>query len=206
MAKQRQRPTNDPFKRAHEVRGKAPAILMYNPRNPHNIGTAVRNASCYDIEQVWISGTRCAEQIWDSKRIPREERMKGFKSVQIVLEDDPFAHLPTEAVPVAVELLPGSQNLFTFEHPENAVYVFGPEDGTIPGHWRARCHQRVFIPTRHCLNLSVAIGTLLYDRKLKQHLAGAQAETMEQALFEDRGRLEGWPNPFNDLPEYDAVR
>lgn len=103
---------------------------------------------------------------------------------------------------MAVELLSGSENLFEFEHPPNAVYVFGPEDGSIPGHWRAKCHRRVFIPTNHCLNLSVAIGTLLYDRKIKQYLEGARAETLQEALFEDRGRLEGWPNPNNDMPTY----
>ena len=150
-----------PFSSAEDLEAEVPAILMCNPRNPHNIGTAVRNASCYGLSQVWITGTRCAEQIWQAKRIPREERMKGFKDVKIVLEDRPFDYLPKNAIPVAVELLPNASNLLEFEHPENAVYVFGPEDGSIPKSWRGRCHHRVFIPTEHCLNLSVAIGTIL---------------------------------------------
>jgi hypothetical protein len=31
--------------------------------------------------------------------------------------------------PVAVELRPDAESLVTFEHPEEALYVFGPEDG-----------------------------------------------------------------------------
>ena len=41
------------------------------------------------------------------------------------------AAMPAGAVPVAVELVPGAEDITWFEHPENAAYVFGPEDGTL---------------------------------------------------------------------------
>lgn len=182
----------NPFKKASDVTPTAPAIIMYDPRYPHNVGAAMRGASCYGIDQLWIAGHRTEEKVLKANRLPREERMKGFQSVSLIQEDRPFDYFK-DVTPVAVELFKGSQNLMTFEHPENAVYVFGPEDGSIPHVWRGFCHRRVFIPTAHCLNLGVAIGTLLYDRMYKMYLNGEiDAETMEQRLYDDRGRTEGW--------------
>ncbi len=121
-----------PFKSAASVKAVTPSIVMYDPRFPHNVGAAVRAASCFDVHQVWITGKRTAEQVWKAKRIPREERMKGFNDVELILDDRPFDHFPRGTTPVAIELLPNAQSLLGFEHPENPVYVFGPEDGSVP--------------------------------------------------------------------------
>ena len=176
-----------PFQQAQP--GVTPALLLHDPRDPFNVGAAVRAASCFGVSQVWITGNRCAEKVWEMKRIPREERMKGFKDVDIVLEDRPLDFFP-EAVPVAVELLPNAENLLAFEHPKNAIYLFGPEDGSIPVNVRPLCHRRVFIPTRHCTNLGAAIYLLLYDRLMKQYLNGeVDSLPLGEVLAEPRG----WP-------------
>lgn len=176
-----------PFKSA--LPGVFPAIVMHDPRDPFNVGAAVRAASCFGVRQVWVTGQRCAQKVWDQKRIPREERMKGFKDVDIILEDEPLNFFPG-SVPVAVELLPNSENLLTFEHPANAVYLFGPEDGSVPVSVRGLCHRRVFIPTRHCTNLGAAIYVLLYDRLVKQYLRGEiDSLPIGEVLAEPRG----WP-------------
>jgi len=117
--------------------------------------------------------------------------MKGFSDVDIMLHDRPLDHFPKSVVPIAVELLPNSENLYQFEHPENAVYVFGPEDGSVDPAVRALCHRRVFIPTRHCVNLAAAVYLVLYDRKFKQYLAGTEPlDTVQGTLNEVRM----WPN------------
>ncbi len=51
----------------------------------------------------------------------------------------------------------------------NAVYLFGPEDGSVPYSVRGLGQRRVFIPTRHCINLAAAIYVLPYDRLVKQY-------------------------------------
>ncbi|MEM9540647.1 MAG: TrmH family RNA methyltransferase [Cyanobacteria bacterium P01_E01_bin.42] len=176
-----------PFKAAKK--GEFPAILMYDPRDPFNVGAAVRAASCFDVSQVWVTGQRCAKTIWAQNRIPREERMKGFADVDIILEDRPLEYFDN-AVPVAVELLPASENLLVFEHPENAIYLFGPEDGSVPKSVRGLCHRRVFIPTRHCTNLGAAIYLLLYDRLVKRYMNGLEtALPIAEVLNEPRD----WP-------------
>ena len=163
---------------------------MCNPKFPHNIGAAIRACSCYDVEQVWITGQRLAKKVWESKRIPREERMRGYQNVSLILEEKPFKFFPKDVVPVAIELTRGAENLLQFEHPEKAVYVFGPEDGSIPTGIQRMCHRRVFIPTKHCVNLSAAIYTILYDRTYKNYL---KEEVMPLPMDQTLREQKGWP-------------
>jgi tRNA(Leu) C34 or U34 (ribose-2'-O)-methylase TrmL len=190
-----------PFKWAKTVTPSLPAIVLTDPRYPHNAGAAVRACSCFGVEQVWLTGKRVAKQVWESKRIPREERMKGFNDVSIILEDRPFDHFPKNAIPVAVDLIPGAENLLAFEHPENAVYVFGPEDGSVSHRMRSKCHRRVFIPTKHCTNLGAAVYLLLYDRMMKGYLNGdVPAMSLAEALKDDRDT--GWA--VDDHPAFEG--
>jgi tRNA C32,U32 (ribose-2'-O)-methylase TrmJ len=71
-------------------------------------------------------------------------------------------------------------------HPENAVYVFGPEDGSIPPVFRRHCHRFVSIPSKHCLNLAAAVYIVLYDRNQKEYLStGVKIKLDEQRGFVD---------------------
>jgi hypothetical protein len=69
---------------------------------------------------------------------------------------------------VAIELCNGASNLMEFQHPSQAVYVFGPEDGSVPQELLDKCHHKVYIPTEYSLNVTTTIATVLYDRKLKE--------------------------------------
>ncbi len=77
--------------------------------------------------------------------------------------------------------------LHTFEHPENALYVFGPEDGSIPRVLLGHCHRFVVIPTRHCLNLATAVASVLWDWAYKRWLSGKADEMVTPGEFERRG-------------------
>ena len=103
-----------------------------------------------------------------TERLPREERMRAYSHVDFQRDEyDLFDRLPEGAVPVAVEVRPQAVDLPTFEHPEKAVYVFGPEDGSIPKGFLHVCHRFVVIPSLHCLNLAAAVNVILYDRRTK---------------------------------------
>lgn len=138
------------------------------------------------ITQVWYTGDRVRLDIEEKGRLPREERMKGYKEVNLINFDYPFDQFP-DATPVAVELRPNAENLFEFEHPENAVYVFGPEDGSINQVDRKHCHRFVYIPTHFCVNLSAAVYMVLWDRKLKGYLNGTEQPLhISEVLKEER--------------------
>jgi len=148
----------------------APAIVLHMPKYPHNVGQVVRLASAFGMSQVWYSGERIREAL--GGRLPREERMRRYQDVLLVNHPDPLAKICDSipgVQPVAIELRPGAESLVDFVHPEDGapVYVFGPEDGSLPGAILKRCHRFVVIPSYECLNLATSVAAVLYDRMAK---------------------------------------
>ena len=93
-------------------------------------------------------------------------------------------------MPVAVEVRKGSESLHDFGHPPHAVYVFGPEDGSVSKPHISHCHRFVVIPTKYCLNLATAVATILWDRQYKGWLGGDQRGLSTPGEFEGRGLVE----------------
>lgn len=184
------------FGRDKDKEGIAPAIALVNPKYPHNVGAAVRAASCFGIKQVWFSGNRVSMVPKDDDkkiRIPREERMRGYKEVELRQHDYFFDEFPRGVTPVAVELHDNAEQLPMFDHPEDALYVFGPEDGSIGSAQLRHCHRFLKIPTRHCTNLGAAIYLILYDRLVKRWQAGLEElpELAEGRGFIAEAQIEG---------------
>lgn len=152
--------------------GQSVAIALIDPRYSHNVGGALRAASNFGAKQVWWTGNRVNLDEEKGERLPREERMKGYKDVELYQYDEFFDQFPSDITPVAVERRPNSENLLDFVHPEKALYVFGPEDGSIGAVHLRHCHRFVIIPTAHCLNLAAAVNVVLYDRMLKEMRGG----------------------------------
>jgi len=150
------------------------AVLLINPKFPHNVGAALRAAACFDAGHLCWTGDRVpAPEKWpEGARLPREERIKAYKKVQMWREPhyiDAMAHLVEGGfTPVAVEVRDNSEDLRDFIHTEKAVYIFGPEDGNVPKGALHSCHRFVRIPTEGCLNLAAAVNIVLYDRLLKE--------------------------------------
>lgn len=163
--------------------GQAPAVILDNPKYAHNVAAIVRAASCFGITQVWFSGDRVMQDVDGKKRLPREERMKGYKEVELINFDYPFDQF-TDAYVVGVELVKGAMDITFFEHPKNTVYVFGPEDGSISKVFRSHCYEFVKIPSRHCLNLAAAVYITLFDRVVVRY---EQEGEELPVLAEDRG-------------------
>ena len=74
--------------------------------------------------------------------------------------------------------------------PENAVYVFGPEDGKVPQVIRGLCHRFVHIPAHFCLNLSAAVNVVLSHRLMSRQLSGVEPLLpLREMLHEVRGEV-----------------
>lgn len=181
--------------------GRCPAVALVNPRFPHNVGSAVRAASCFGIGQVWFTGDRITMALDQKRRLPREERMKGYRDVELRHHDEFFDQFGPEVVPVAVELRPNAESLPAFEHPENALYVFGPEDGSLGQNYLRHCHRFVVIPTRHCVNLAAAVYLVLYDRITKMN----PNITIRDAIAENRRDLKGSFPPRQEKDDNDDL-
>ena len=74
--------------------------------------------------------------------------------------------MPKGCVLVGVELDETAIDLPSFKHPLNAAYILGPEKGSLSPEATEKCSHLVKIPTRFCLNVSLAAALVMYDRVL----------------------------------------
>ncbi|HYE00339.1 MAG TPA: RNA methyltransferase [Alphaproteobacteria bacterium] len=74
--------------------------------------------------------------------------------------------LPRGCKLVGVELTDDAIELPTFRHPLQAAYIMGAERGDLTKPVLDRCDFVVKIPTRFCINVSVAGAIVMYDRML----------------------------------------
>lgn len=157
------------------------AVVLLNPKTPYNVGAVIRACSIFAVPTLRWTGERIGEAESRRKagstahrdRLPREERMKDYSHVD--WRWSPSERCVSglarsrELTPVAVEVSDSAESLDEFVHPEMALYVFGPEDGSIPKAVRVVCHRFVHIPseTRTPFNLAAAVNIVLYDRYVK---------------------------------------
>lgn len=180
--------------RSRSREGEMVTVVLDRPKYAHNVAGAIRACSCFGADALYYTGARFAFAPGD--RLPREERMKGYADVHWEATDRPFDRIPTGMVPVAVEVLPTARPLTTFDHPLHAVYVFGPEDGSIGQVFRRFCHHVVYIPSQHCLNLVGAMNVVLAHRVMQRQERGLE-DIVHPGLIEARGVQEipsvaGW--------------
>ena len=137
-------------------------IGLYNPKSPENVGSVMRAAGCYGVASVFYTGKRyerAADFVTDTKRVHYDIPLIGI--------DDLKKILPLNCVPVAVELVEGARPLPEYTHPDRALYIFGPEDGSLDKEIRDWCEDVVYIPTTGCMNLAATVNVVLYDRMAK---------------------------------------
>ena len=137
-------------------------VGLCNPKNPTNVGAVMRAAGCYGVAAVHYTGerfARAAKYQTDTKNKQSEIPLTG--------KDDLISDLPVDCKIVCVELAEGATPLPIFEHPANALYVFGPEDGSIAQSIINKADAVVYIPTIGCMNLAATVNVLLYDRLAK---------------------------------------
>ena len=140
-------------------------IGLVDPKSPTNVGSVMRAAGCYQVDQVRYSGgrfERAAQYQTDTKDI--------LSKIPLTREDDLLASLPPDLKIICVELAEGATPLPTFSHPDQAIYVFGPEDGSIPQALIDQADHVVYVPTVCCMNLAAAVNVVLYDRLAKTPL------------------------------------
>jgi tRNA(Leu) C34 or U34 (ribose-2'-O)-methylase TrmL len=136
------------------------AIGLHRPKDPKNLGAIMRAAGCYGAAMVAVEGARLS--------LARTDTQKAHRHIPVIETSDALSVVPVGCRVIAVEFIPTARPLPTLKHPERAMYVFGPEDGSLPSTLLESCDDVVFIPTDYCLNLSMAVNTVLYDRMAKR--------------------------------------
>lgn len=137
-------------------------IGLTDPKSPSNVGAVMRAAGCYQANEVRYTGVRYARAAkfhTDTKGISRKIPLNGVESL--------VDNIAADQKVVCVDLVEGAVALPEFTHPKNAIYIFGPEDGTISQEVIDRADAVVYVPTIGCMNLAASVNVLLYDRLAK---------------------------------------
>ncbi len=137
-------------------------IGLSNPKSASNVAVILRAAGCYGVSAINYTGTRYTY----AKAFNQDT--KNFRdSIPTHAVEDLLANKPNGALSVAIELVEGAVPLPEFEHPDNAYYIFGPEDGSLSQEIVDECDHVVYIPTCSSMNLAVTANVVLYDRLAK---------------------------------------
>jgi len=143
------------------------SIGLVNPKSPTNVGGIMRAAGCYRVDSVFFTGKRYplaasngnAQYNTDTKGASQQISLTGVESLVDACHEDVKI--------ICVDLVEGAIPLPDFEHPDKAIYVFGPEDGTISQQVINKADAVVYVPTVGCMNLAASVNVLLYDRLAK---------------------------------------
>lgn len=144
------------------------AIGIVGPKIEANVGGAMRAAYCYGAALIVLEAPRFEHR---STNVCKAQR--HLPTIVGPICD----HRPYDCPMVVVEILDGATPLPRFTHPERAIYVFGPEDGSVPTRIVNKAQHIVSIPTRQCMNLAATVNVVLYDRLVKRgdHLNAEQS-------------------------------
>ncbi len=146
----------------NEIKKNKVFIGLTNPKSPTNVGIVMRAAGCYQADAIFYTGERFAKAAkfhTDTQKANRVVELTGVDSLLDCMDGD--------AKVVCVELVEGAIALPEFQHPDNAIYIFGPEDGTIQQEVVDKADAVVYVPTVGCMNLAATVNVLLYDRLAK---------------------------------------
>lgn len=127
-----------------------------------NLGAVLRTAHAFNASFVFTIGVQHrARDIVnsDTSRAASHVPLHDFAAVADL-------RLPQGCALVGVELDHRAVDLPTFRHPLQAAYLLGPEKGSLSPEAVARCDYLIRIPTKFCVNLSVAAAIVMYDRTI----------------------------------------
>lgn len=137
-------------------------VGLDNPKFQTNIGSVLRAAFAFDVSMVAISNRRI------KLKRTSTDTSRAYRHIPVISIEDLHMIIPFDCVPVAVDLLPEAINLYNYEHPKRAFYIFGAEDATLGKRITEWCRDIIYVPTKTCLNLAACVNVVLYDRRRKR--------------------------------------
>ncbi|WP_430462727.1 RNA methyltransferase [Thalassolituus sp. LLYu03] len=156
-------------------------IGIINPKDVTNVGSVLRAIGCFQADGLLYTGNR-----YNTAMRYRTDTKNIGEAVPATHVADLLAAKPASSKLVVVELVLGATPLPAFVHPEDALYVFGPEDGSVPQALVDAADEVVYVPTVGCLNLAATVNVLLYDRMTKRGLPQAQSSSHDDLITHSR--------------------
>lgn len=128
-----------------------------------NVGSLWRSAYSFGADFIFTLGKRYEHQPSDTTKAWRHVPYFEFRTVE-----DLQNHIPYSCPIVGVEIDDKATALEVFTHPMRAIYLLGPEDGSLSKKAIEACHYLVQFDSKHCVNVAVAGSIVMYDRQQKR--------------------------------------
>ena len=138
------------------------AIGAERMSKPMNLGALMRTANAFGASFVFTVDAH--HKLRDTFNADTSRTFKALPWYPWASPDEMV--FPHACQLVGVELCDEAVMLPTFRHPQNAAYILGPEKGSLSPEMQARCSHIVKIPTKFCINVSLAGALVMYDRQL----------------------------------------
>ncbi|WOD08011.1 TrmH family RNA methyltransferase [Marinomonas sp. GJ51-6] len=100
------------------------SIGLTNPKGVENVGSVMRAAGCYQVDQVLYSGQRydrAAKMTTDTKNASSTIPLINIETLNAETLIDAVEH---DTQIICVDLIQGATPLPSFQHPEKALYIF----------------------------------------------------------------------------------
>ena len=128
----------------------------------YNLGAVLRTANAFGASFAFTIGA--THKALEVRRTDTSRSDVHMPFYEWETPDDLI--LPRDCQLVGVELTEESIELPSFRHPTNCAYILGPEKGNLSDYMQERCDFMVQIPTKFCVNVSLAAALTIYDRTL----------------------------------------
>lgn len=142
------------------------SVGLINPKSPGNVASVMRAAGNFRVNHVFYTGERYERATRSNPVTPNLSRRVGenipLSSVECLIKS-----VDKDTRLICVEFAEHAKPLPDFQHPDKALYIFGPEDGTIDQNTIDKSDAVVYIPTHGCMNLAATVNVVLYDRLSK---------------------------------------
>lgn len=129
---------------------------------PMNLGALMRTAHAFGASFVF--SVDAADKVREAYKSDTSKSFEHLPYYQWSAIDE--MTLPKGCQLVGVELTEDAVMLPTFRHPQAAAYVLGREKGDLSDAMLSRCAHVVKIPTKFCINVSLAGALVMYDRHI----------------------------------------
>lgn len=135
-------------------------VAMVHPKCLENVGSMLRSAHAFGADAVYLVAPRhrYRRQSTDTSNATKHVPTWTLGSIDELVSE-------AEAMDAALVLVEvWGQDIRSINHPERAMYVFGPEDGSLRSEDFPAEALSARIPTLYCLNLAVAGSIALFSR------------------------------------------
>ena len=138
-------------------------IALYSPKNIHNWGSILRLATNFNVDFCCTIQSRYKRQWADTTNFAKNNPVFHFEDISQFL-----VSYPKQCKLISVEINSRALSLEKFIHPENAIYIFGPEEGSINNYLIDNSDICLKITSNRCLNQAMCAGAVLFHRHLQE--------------------------------------